>query len=94
MFPINRQTDPYHMKKLIIAGILLLIISDLFAQIPPTPSAAYAHELQARFPLKPSSLRPNCVEWDNPYFNAIIDTSLRESVVTYAYIHRRVKIRS
>jgi hypothetical protein len=73
------------MKKLILTGFLLIISSGLFAQTAPTPTAAYAHELQARFPLKPSPLRLNCVEWDNPYFSAIIDTSLRESVVTYAY---------
>lgn len=73
------------MKRHILAGFLLLISHGLFAQTPPTPTAAYAHELQARFPLKPCALRPNCVEWDNPYFSAIIDTSLRESVVTYAY---------
>jgi hypothetical protein len=73
------------MRKLILAGFLLLISTGLLAQTAPVPSAAYAHQLQARYPLKPSSLHANCVEWDNPYFSAIIDTSLRQSLVTYAY---------
>jgi len=73
------------MKKIILSGILLAISSMVFAQITPPSTAKYAHELQAKFPLKPSHLRANCVKWDNPYFSAIIDTSLRESIVTYAY---------
>jgi len=65
--------------------ITAFTVTLLLAQDVPVPNAAYVRQLQARYPLKASTFRPNCVEWDNAYFSAIVDTSQRESLVTYGY---------
>lgn len=72
-------------RKLLLLQLMVLHTLYIFAQTIPVPNSQYVKQLQARYPLKPTNFRPNCVKWDNPYFSVIADTSLRQSVVTYSY---------
>lgn len=46
-------------------------------------NAAYVRELEARYPPRKSDFCRDCYLWVNPYFKAIVDIGLRQSVVTY-----------
>ena len=74
------------MKK-IIFFLQLVIISQLsIAQ--PVYDAAYARSLYAKYPTFKSQLCPGCKEWDNPYFQAISDTTKHQPIITY-YVYTK-----
>jgi hypothetical protein len=52
-------------------------------------NSAYVKALQARFPPQKSDFCADCYIWVNPYFKAIVDVGLRESLVTYGEFDRR-----
>jgi len=55
------------------------------AQQPPVPPAAYVKNLQQKYPPVKSNYCADCYVWANPYFSAIIDVKLRESITTHGY---------
>ncbi|HTI60387.1 hypothetical protein [Mucilaginibacter sp.] len=70
------------LKRLITVNVILFVfkLSVFGQQIQPK---THLDSLYVTYPLKPNSKWPEFLEWDNPYFKAIIDPKLRQSVVTY-----------
>jgi hypothetical protein len=69
------------MRKIYIL-FFLLCWQSLFAQAQEI-NAAYVAALEARYPPAKSDFCSHCYLWVNPYFKAMVDVNLRESLVTY-----------
>lgn len=74
------------MRRIIVLSVALCCIC--FALDAQEINAAYVRALEAKYPPVKSAFCQDCYLWVNPYFKAIVDVNLRESLVTYAEFDR------